>query len=78
MAPPTENLTNASTFSGQTSYGGYTYQTNIKYVSGLLSNSSIGINHNDSVAVSGSNAIDGLVAVLGVTIIQRPASSSSS
>jgi hypothetical protein len=75
---PTLSLTNTSTYSGQTSYGGYTYQTNVKYVSGLLQNTSIGINHNLTVAVNGQNAIDGLVAVLGVTITQRPKASSTS
>ena len=38
----------------------------------------MGINHNGSVPVPGDNAADGLVAVLGVTITQRPAASSSS
>jgi len=74
----TSALTNTSTFSGKTSYGGYTYQTNVKYVSGLLSNTSIGINHNITVGAGGINAIDGLVAVLGVTIVERPSTSSSS
>jgi hypothetical protein len=37
---PTLNLTNQSTYSGQTSYGNWTYQTDVKYVSGLLRNSS--------------------------------------
>jgi len=74
----TANMTNSSTFSGQTSYGGYTYQTNVQYVSGLLPNTSIGINHNITVGVNGTNAIDGLVAILGVKIIQQPSSSSSS
>ena len=73
----TTTLTNTSTISGQTSYGGYTYHTNVQYVSGLLSNTSIGINHNATVAVGGANAADGLVAVLGVTITERPQSSSS-
>lgn len=34
------NVTTASTFSGQTSYGNYTYQTDVTYVAGLLQNSS--------------------------------------
>lgn len=74
----TATVTNASTFSGQTSFGGFTYRTNVTYVSGLLQNTSIGINHNNSVPVNGANAIDGLVAVMAVSIVQRPASSSSS
>jgi len=74
---PTSTLTNASTFSGQTASNGYTYQTNVKYVSGLLQNTSSGINHAGTVAVNGQNAIDGLVAVLNVTITQRPQTPSS-
>jgi hypothetical protein len=34
------NVTNSSTFSGQASFDNYTYQTNVKYVSGLLNDSS--------------------------------------
>jgi len=75
---PTTSLTNASAYSGQTSFGGYTYQTSVKYVSGLLQNTSIGINHNDTVPLNGQNAIDGLVAVLAVTITQRPQTVKSS
>ncbi|KIY69251.1 hypothetical protein CYLTODRAFT_420859 [Cylindrobasidium torrendii FP15055 ss-10] len=69
---PTANLTNTTTFEGTTSFGGYTYKTNIRYVSGLLPNTSIGINHNGSVPVNGRNAIDGLVALLDVSITTRP------
>lgn len=78
---PTSNLTNSSTFSGHSSAGGYTYQTDVLYVSGLLSNTSEGINHFQSVADDGDNAIDGLVAVMTVKITQQPqrtASASSS
>ncbi|KAG7445572.1 uncharacterized protein BT62DRAFT_932698 [Guyanagaster necrorhizus] len=75
---PTLTLTNASTFSGSTSYGNYTYQTSVMYASGLLQNTSIGINHNLTVWVEGvTNAVDGLVAVLDVSISERPANSSS-
>ncbi|KAJ7278793.1 hypothetical protein C8J57DRAFT_148633 [Mycena rebaudengoi] len=76
-AIPTANLTSTSTFSGTTSSGGYTYSTTIAYVSGLLSNTSIGVNHNESVSVDGVNAIDGLVAVMEVQITASPASASS-
>ncbi|KAJ3766713.1 hypothetical protein EV361DRAFT_865170 [Lentinula raphanica] len=72
---PTLNLTNSSTYSGTTSYGGYTYSTSVKYVSGLLNNTSIGINHNITVQTSSSNATDGLVAVLEVKITEKPANS---
>lgn len=63
------------TFVGETSYGNYTYRTNLTYVSGLLSNSSVGINHNGTVATSGRSAIDGLVALLVVQIVKTPSSS---
>ncbi|KAJ4482442.1 hypothetical protein J3R30DRAFT_3669366 [Lentinula aciculospora] len=71
----TFNLTNSSTYSGTTSYGGYTYSTSVKYVSGLLNNTSVGINHNLTVMTSTSNATDGLVAVLEVKITEKPANS---
>ncbi|OJA07875.1 hypothetical protein AZE42_07666 [Rhizopogon vesiculosus] len=75
---PTPNMTNTSTYSGQTSFNNYTYATTATYLSGLLQNSSDGINHYQSVAVSGANAIDGLVALLTVTIVKKPGGSSSS
>lgn len=74
---PTFDVTNSSTFSGSTSFGNFTYQTDVSYVSGLLQNSSNGINHYLTVSVNGSNAIDGLVAVMQVKITQRPPSSTS-
>ncbi|KAJ7490588.1 hypothetical protein FB451DRAFT_622396 [Mycena latifolia] len=73
----TSALTNTSTFSGTTSYGGYTYATAISYVSGLLANSSAGVNHADSVGVNGQSPIDGLVAVLEIKITASPAGTSS-
>ncbi|KAF8625956.1 hypothetical protein AX17_006681 [Amanita inopinata Kibby_2008] len=73
-----ESLTNTSTFTGTTSWNGYKYQSNIQYISGLLPNSSFGINHNITVAVNGRNAIDGLVALIEVKITERPAGSKSS
>ncbi|KIL66727.1 hypothetical protein M378DRAFT_346897 [Amanita muscaria Koide BX008] len=75
---PTLNLTNSSTFSGTTSANSYTYHNNIQYVSGLLQNSSMGVNHNASVPINGLNAIDGLVAVIEVTITGQPQGSKSS
>ncbi|KAF8549916.1 hypothetical protein OG21DRAFT_532885 [Imleria badia] len=74
---PTSKLTNASTYSGSTSFNGYTYHTSVNYVSGLLQNTSIGINHYQSVAVNGSNAIDGLVVVMTVKITSQPSTGSS-
>ncbi|KAG7088055.1 hypothetical protein E1B28_012088 [Marasmius oreades] len=69
---PTANLTNQSSYSGETSFGGFKYRTTVKYLSGLLQNTSIGINHNDSVPTGDMNAIDGLVALLEVKISERP------
>jgi hypothetical protein len=74
---PTANLTNTSTYSGQTSFNNFTYATTATYVSGLLQNTSSGINHYQSVPVNGQNAIDGLVAVLTVKMVQQSVSSSS-
>ncbi|ETW81879.1 hypothetical protein HETIRDRAFT_318819 [Heterobasidion irregulare TC 32-1] len=73
---PTSNLTNQSIYSGQTSFDGYIYQTNVQYVSGLLSNTSDGINHYLSVGANGTNAVDGLVALLEVRLLSKPSSSS--
>ncbi|OBZ71467.1 hypothetical protein A0H81_08663 [Grifola frondosa] len=73
---PTPNVTNTSTYSGQTSFGGYTYQTDAAYVSGILSNTSTGVNHYLTVGGNGINAIDGLVAVLTVKVVSRPATTS--
>ncbi|KAF9066610.1 hypothetical protein BDP27DRAFT_1227223 [Rhodocollybia butyracea] len=75
---PTESLSNSSTFSGNTSFNGFNYSTSIQYVSGLLPNTSVGINHNLTVPVDGQNAIDGLVAVLTVKITATNTSSGSS
>lgn len=74
----TTALTNTSTFSGTTSFGGYTYTTAIAYVSGLLANSSAGVNHAETVGVNGANPVDGLVAVLDVKITTAPANASIS
>ena len=70
---PTEQVTNQSTYSGRTSFGNYTYQTDVSYVSGLLQNTSQGINHYLTVGGHGINAVDGLVAVMQVKIVDRPA-----
>ncbi|KAJ7069376.1 hypothetical protein C8F01DRAFT_977661 [Mycena amicta] len=74
----TNNLTNTSTFSGTTAYAGYVYTSSISYVSGLLANSSVGVNHNDTVPVDGKNAVDGLVAVIEVKITTIPANATKS
>ncbi|KAH8981883.1 hypothetical protein EDB92DRAFT_1952784 [Lactarius akahatsu] len=75
---PTASLTNTTTFSGQTTYGGYVYQNSIEYVSGFLTNGSDGINHYLSVGANGTSAVDGLVALLTVKILSSPTSSSLS
>ncbi|KAF8073995.1 hypothetical protein FPV67DRAFT_778304 [Lyophyllum atratum] len=74
---PTTELTNTSTYSGSTSANGYTYQSDVAYVSGLLANTSDAINHNITVAVDGQNAVDGLVAVFNVRITKRPQTASA-
>jgi len=73
----TSAVSNTSTYTGSTSSGGYTYQTSVQYISGLLPNTSIGINHNITVGVDGVSACDGLVALLDVKITAKPAGSSS-
>ncbi|KAG9096262.1 hypothetical protein FRC06_008861 [Ceratobasidium sp. 370] len=60
------------TYTGQTHYGDYVYETTATYVSGLLSNSSEGVNHPITVEQNGRPAQDGLVAVLEVRIVSRP------
>nr|GAT53389.1 predicted protein [Mycena chlorophos] len=63
---------------GTVKWAGYVYSVDINYVSGLLANSSIGVNHNDTVPVDGKNAVDGLVAVLEVAITTIPKNATSS
>ncbi|KAI0064156.1 hypothetical protein BV25DRAFT_348229 [Artomyces pyxidatus] len=75
---PTANVTNQTTYSGQTSFNGYVYQTSVQYVSGLLPNGSDGINHFGSVGANGTNAVDGLSALMTVKILQQPAKTKSS
>lgn len=77
LALSTLNTTDGATYTGTTSSNGYTYETNIRYISGLLPNTSIGINHNITVIANGRNAVDGLVAVLDVRISQSPPTSSA-
>ncbi|KAF8228785.1 hypothetical protein L208DRAFT_1289762 [Tricholoma matsutake] len=72
-----QNPTTSMTFSGSTSFAGYIYKTSAILVSGLLPNTSIGVNHNTTVGVNGANAIDGLVAVLTVSITQQPQTTTS-
>jgi len=68
----TFSLTNTSTFQGQTSFNGYTYSTTVTYVSGLLGNTSDGVNHAGDVAPEGRYAMDGLVSVFEAHIVGRP------
>ena len=74
---PTANLTNGTTFSGQTSYGGWTYSTDALYLSGILSNSTTGLNHAATVGGNGVEALDGFVAVLTVKVVASPSASAS-
>ncbi|EIM85776.1 uncharacterized protein STEHIDRAFT_147412 [Stereum hirsutum FP-91666 SS1] len=64
----TSNLT----FSGQTTANGYVYLTTVTYVSGLLANGSDGINHFLSVGANGTSAVDGLVALMEVKMLETP------
>lgn len=73
---PTGNVTNGTTYSGQTSFGGYTYKTDALYLSGIASNSTDGVNHEGSVGNANTLPVDGLVAVLTVSIVTKPASTS--
>jgi len=69
-------MTDGTTFSGQTSWANYTYHSDIKYVAGILPNTSDAVNHNYSVPVPGINASDGWLAVLTVKIVAEPAKKS--
>ncbi|KAH9889784.1 hypothetical protein C8Q73DRAFT_804876 [Cubamyces lactineus] len=71
---PTANITNGTTYSGQTSFGGYTYKTDVVYLSGILSNSSTGVNHDQTVGNKNTLAVDGYVAVMTISIVSKPAS----
>ena len=70
----TATVMNGTVASGSTSFANYTYSTSVEYVSGMLMNTSLGINHNDTVPLPNETAIDGLVAVMTVKIVARPAS----
>jgi hypothetical protein len=74
---PTLNLTTSLSYSGTSTANNYTYQNTVQYVSGLLQNTSMGINHNLSVPVNGLNAIDGLVAIVEVKIVGSPSEKSA-
>lgn len=74
----TTALTNGTTFQGQSTFNGYTYSTTVTYVSGLLQNTSNGVNHASDVAPPGGNAIDGLVSVFEAHIVGRPKSVNTS
>lgn len=70
---PTSSLTNGLTYIGQSLASGYTYNTTVVYTSGLLPNTSTGINHFLTVG-NGQNACDGLVAIMTVKITAKPLS----
>ncbi|KAF9783305.1 hypothetical protein BJ322DRAFT_145059 [Thelephora terrestris] len=73
----TSTVTNGSTFQGQTTFNGYTYSTTVRYMSGILQNTSNGVNHAGDVAPPGGNAIDGLVSVFEAHIVGKPTSGKS-
>jgi len=75
---PTSSLSDTfdpSPFKGYTWSNGWTYYTEVSYLSGLLQNTNDGINHAGDVSTGGANAVDGLVAVLTVKIHERGAAS---
>ena len=70
--PPSHTWpTNSTTYSGQTSFEGWVYNVDVKYVA-LAPNTSDGVNHQYTVAVNGRGAMDGLVAVLTVKVNTVP------
>ncbi|KAI0369375.1 hypothetical protein BV20DRAFT_359327 [Pilatotrama ljubarskyi] len=73
---PTANITNGTTYSGQTSFGGYTYKTDVVYLSGILSNSTKGVNHDLTVGNNNTLPVDGYVAVMTISIVSKPAAAS--
>ncbi|KAI0352588.1 hypothetical protein OH77DRAFT_1523173 [Trametes cingulata] len=75
---PTANITNGTTYSGQTSFQGWTYKTDVVYLSGILSNSTQGVNHDLTVGNNNTLPVDGYVAVMTISIVQKPAAASSS
>jgi len=74
---PTRNLTITVTYSASSSFNGYTYQTDVKYMSGMLPNTNDGINHNITVGADGINSCDGLSAILTVKVATRPQTTNS-
>ncbi|KAG9045439.1 hypothetical protein FS837_006320 [Tulasnella sp. UAMH 9824] len=62
-----------ASYTGSTTANGWTYQTTVTYVTGLLEATSVGINHNITVEEDGRPAVDGLVALLTVSITTRNA-----
>lgn len=61
----------SAAYTGSTTANGWTYQTTATYVAGLLEATSLGINHNATVEEDGRPAVDGLVALLTVSITTR-------
>ncbi|KAG8926093.1 hypothetical protein FRC00_003264 [Tulasnella sp. 408] len=61
----------SASYTGSTTANGWTYQTTATYVTGLLQATSVGINHNITVEEDGRPAVDGLVALLTVSITTR-------
>lgn len=68
----------SASYTGSTTANGWTYQTTATYVTGLLQATSAGINHNSTVEEDGRPALDGLVALLTVSITARNETTSTS
>ncbi|KZT11875.1 uncharacterized protein LAESUDRAFT_733810 [Laetiporus sulphureus 93-53] len=73
----TGNVTNGTTYSGQTSFDGYTYATTAQYLRGYIPDTSYAVNHNGSVASATVNATDGFIAVLTVKVVASPKATSA-
>lgn len=72
---PTANLTNGTTYTGQTSYNGYTYETTALYLYGYAPNTSYAVNHNLTTSNATVNSDDGFIAVLTAKVVSAPKSS---
>ena len=66
-------VTNNTISKGTTDFNGWYYMNTVSYISGLLLNSSKGINQFDTVVENENDtAIDGLVALFDVQVLDRP------
>ncbi|KAH9936142.1 uncharacterized protein B0H18DRAFT_972465, partial [Fomitopsis serialis] len=72
---PTANVSNGTSYTGQTSYDGYTYETTALYLYGYAPNTSYAVNHNLTTSNNVTNSDDGFIAVLTVKIVTAPQNS---